>query len=314
MAVIGAYSLTLGEFPITFSDVLSIATGGGTLIERDIVLGDRLPRVLTGAGVGVAFAISGAILQRIVMNPLATPDVLGINSGAALGALTVITVLGGRGLVTVSGALLGAGLAIGVIMLVAYKNGLQGFRVVLVGIGVAAMASAAISFLLTRVDVREVMAAATWLTGSLSNRSGLHVTIAVAGLALALPYVLIASRHLRLFEMGDELARTLTGGTTRSRTGLLLAAVLLAAMAAAAAGPIGFVALVAPQIARRILRGRQAALALAASIGALLVVTSDLAARTLFPVELPVGVLTAVLGAPVLLYLLARAQRVGAAG
>lgn len=312
--VLAVLALTIGEYPITAADVVSVVSGGGTLIERDIVLNDRLPRVLTGVGVGVAFAVSGAVLQRIAMNPLATPDVLGINAGAAFGALVVITVLGGGHLMTVAGALAGALAAIAVILSIAYRNGLQGYRLVLVGIGVAALATAAISYLLTRAEIQQAMAAATWLTGSLANRSGLHVVIVATGLGLTLPVLVATARHLRLLELGDDVARSLTAGGSAAKVALLVVAVVLAAFATAAAGPIGFVALVAPQIARRLMDGRQAALAPAAAIGALLVVSADLAARTLFPTELPVGVLTAVLGAPVLLYLLARAQRIGAAG
>ncbi len=117
------------------------------------MLGDRLPRALTGLGVGAAFALSGAILQRIAANPLVSPDIIGINSGAAMGALTVLLVVGGNGLQLVFGALAGAVLAALMIVLIAYRRGLHGFRLVLVGIGVAAMLSSAISYLLTRSDI-----------------------------------------------------------------------------------------------------------------------------------------------------------------
>lgn len=308
-------SLTLGVFPIGVSDVVTIVGGGGTLIERDVVLGNRLPRALTGLGVGAAFALSGAILQRIAANPLVSPDIIGINSGAALGALVVLLVLGGGGLTLVLGALAGAAFAAAMILLIAYKRGLHGFRLVLVGIGVAAMLSSAISYLLTRSDINRAMSAAAWLTGSLANRSGLHVTIIALALAATIPVLIVGSRHLRLLELGEDLTRTLTGAGHARKVVLLLVAVVLAAMATAAAGPIGFVALVAPQITRRILAERQVGLAPSAAVGALLVVSADLAARLTFaPSEMPVGVLTAVLGAPVLLYLLARAHRIGAAG
>lgn len=312
--VVAAVSLTLGEFPITVSDVFTVMTGGGSLIERDVVLGDRLPRVVTGLGVGAAFALSGAILQRIATNPLVSPDVIGINSGAAFGALIVLTVLGGSGTTLVLGALIGALITAAAILLIAYKRGLQGFRLVLVGIGVASILTSGISYLLTRADVHEAMTAAVWLTGSLANRSALHVTVIGVTLLTVVPALAVLARHLRLLELGDDLARTL--GTRQShRVALVLVAVTLAAMATAAAGPIGFVALVAPQIARRLLAERQAGLAPAAAIGALLVVSADLAARTLFaPTAMPVGILTAIIGAPVLLYLLARANRIGAAG
>ncbi|MGU3500523.1 FecCD family ABC transporter permease [Mycobacterium sp. C31M] len=312
--VVAAVSLTLGEFPISVRDAANVLSGGGTLIERDVVLGDRLPRVLTGLGVGAAFALSGAILQRIASNPLVSPDVIGINSGAALGALVVLTVLGGSGATLVVGALLGALITAAAILAIAYRRGLHGFRLVLVGIGVAALLTSGISYLLTRADVHEAMTAAVWLTGSLANRSTLHVAVIGATLLIAVPALVVLGRHLRLFELGDDLARTL-GSRQAHKVALVLVAVTLAAMATAAAGPIGFVALVAPQIARRLLAERHTGLAPAAAIGALLVVSADLTARLLFaPMGMPVGILTAIIGAPVLLYLLARANRIGAAG
>ncbi|GAA1216669.1 FecCD family ABC transporter permease [Prauserella alba] len=308
-------SLGLGEFDLRLADTLRVLGGGGTLIEYDVVVRDRLPRTVTGLGVGAAFALSGAILQRIAANPLVSPDVIGVNAGASFGALLVMTVVGGAGASLVFGALAGAMLTSAAIVLVALNRGLNGYRLVLVGIGIAAMLSSAISYLLVRAEYHQVLSAASWLTGSLANRGALHVTIIVATLAAAVPVLLVLGRHLRVLELGDDLARTLIGGAHRIRLALIITAVALAAMATAAAGPIGFIALVAPQITRRLLAGRSAALGPAAATGALLVTGADLVARLLFaPTELPVGAVTGVLGAPVLLYLLARANRIGHTG
>ncbi|MCR3721528.1 MULTISPECIES: FecCD family ABC transporter permease [Prauserella salsuginis group] len=308
-------ALGLGEFDLRLADTLRVLGGGGTLIEYDVVVRDRLPRVVTGLGVGAAFAVSGAILQRIAANPLVSPDVIGVNAGASFGALLVMTVAGGAGASLVLGALAGALLTSAAIVLIALNRGLNGYRLVLVGIGIAAMLSSAISYLLVRADYHQVLSAASWLTGSLANRGTLHVTIVLVALAVAVPVLLVLGRHLRILELGDDLARTLSGGTTRVRLALITTAVVLAAMATAAAGPIGFIALVAPQITRRLLAGRPVTLGPAAAAGALLVTGADLVARLLFaPTELPVGAVTGVLGAPVLLYLLARANRIGHTG
>lgn len=312
---VAAVSLTMGVFPLSAGEVFTILGGGGTLIERSVVLDDRLPRALTGLGVGAAFALSGAILQRIAANPLVSPDIIGINAGAALGATFTLLVLGGGGMDLALGALTGAAIAAATILLIAYKGGLHGYRLVLVGIGVAAMMSSGLSFLLTRSDISRAMNAAAWLTGSLAQRSMLHVTMIVVALLVCVPALIIGSSHLRLLELGDDLTRTLTGAGQSRKILLLAVAIVLAALATSAAGPIGFVALVAPQIARRILAERQVSLAPSAAIGALMVVSADLSARLLFaPAEMPVGVMTAVLGAPVLLYLLARAHKIGSAG
>ncbi|SUD48976.1 Probable siderophore transport system permease protein yfhA [Nocardia otitidiscaviarum] len=312
--VVAAWSLTVGHFPLTVGDVLRVLGGGGTLIEYDVVVRDRLPRVLTGLCVGAAFAVSGAILQRVATNPLVSPEIIGINTGASLGALVVSVVLGGSGPLLVGGALAGSLLAMAIIVAVATRNGLDGYRLVLVGIGVTAMLSAAISFVLTRANIYEAHTAARWLTGSLANRDWSHVALGVAALAVVTPPLLVLARTLRLLELGDELAATLSGRRGPHRTTLIVLAAVAATLATAAAGPVAFVALVAPQIVRRLLAERDAGLVPAAAAGALLVVTADLAARRLFPAELPVGVVTAVLGAPVLVYLLARATRIGHAG
>lgn len=314
-AVVAVTSLTLGQFELGATDVLRVLTGHGTPIEYDVVVRNRLPRVVTGLGTGVCFALSGAILQRIASNPLVSPDVIGVNSGAAVGALTALTVFGGAGIGTVLGALCGAVVTAAAIVLISIRRGLHGYRLVLVGIGVAAMLSSAISFLLTRADYHNVLVAAEWLTGSLANRGGVHVAVVVATLAVGVPVLVVLARQLRLLELGDDLARVLSGRATAAKLVLVLLAVCFAAMATAAAGPIGFVALVAPQIVRRLLPGRHVGLGLVAAVGAALVAGSDLAARQLFiPAELPVGVVTGVLGAPVLLYLLVRANRIGSAG
>ncbi|MFC9995244.1 FecCD family ABC transporter permease [Nocardia sp. NPDC127526] len=311
---VAAWSLTIGHYPLTVGDVLRILGGGGTLIEYDVVVSDRLPRVLTGLCTGAAFAVSGAILQRIATNPLVSPEIIGINAGASLGALTVSVVLGASGLFLVAGAIAGALVAMALIVLVATKNGLDGYRLVLVGIGVTAMLSSAISFVLSRADIYQAHTVAAWLTGSLANRDWPHVWFGVAALALVLPPLVVLARSLPLLELGDELASSLAGRRGPHRATLIVLAAAAATLATAAAGPIAFVALVAPQIARRLLAERGAGLAPAAAAGALLVVTADLAARRLFPAELPVGVVTAILGAPVLVYLLARATRIGHAG
>ncbi|WP_007024024.1 FecCD family ABC transporter permease [Saccharomonospora iraqiensis] len=308
-------SLTLGRFDVAATDVLRILGGGGSLVEYDVVVGNRLPRAVTGLGVGAAFALSGAILQRIASNPLVSPDVIGVNTGAAVGALVVLTVLGGTGAATVFGALTGALLTAVAIFAISVKRGLTGYRLVLVGIGTAAMLSSAVSYLLTQADYRRLLSAAAWLSGSLANRDGTHVTTIGLALASAVPVLMVLARKLRLLELGDDLATVLSGRAGRSRVALVVLAVLLAASATAAAGPIAFVALVAPQIARRLLPGRGALTGPSAAVGALLVVASDLVGRLLFaPTELPVGVVTGVLGAPVLLYLLARANRIGHTG
>lgn len=300
----GAYALTRGDFELPLAEVFRTLSGHGTLITYDVVVNNRLPRVLVGIGVGTAFAVSGAIFQRLARNPLVSPDLIGINAGAALAAVLMITVLG-SGWIPL-GALLGSLLAALVVYLLAYRNGVSGSRLVMVGIGVTAIIGSLTAYLLTLADIYTAKSASMWLAGSLAGRSWTHVVLVGVTLVVGLPAAIASTRQLRLLELGDDLARALGGRVELSRAVLIAIGVGLAALATAAAGPVGFVALVAPQLARRLVP-RRTGLLVPGAIGALLVVVSDLIARTIVaPTALPVGVVTAFLGAPYLLYLIAR--------
>lgn len=309
------WSLAVGDFSVPLSDVLATLTGGSEQSSAFVVRTLRLPRALTAVLVGAGFGVSGAILQRLAHNPLASPDVIGINAGAAAAAVSVIVVANGTALQVTMGALAGALLASLAVYLLAYRQGVTGYRFVLVGIGLTAILMALTHHLLTRAEIFEAQRAAVWLTGSLNGRDWDHVRYVGVATGLLVPVAVVMARHLRMLELGDDLARGLGTRVERSRAGLILVGVVLAAAGTAAAGPIGFVALVSPQIARRLVGARSVGLLPAGACGALLLSASDLAARRVFaPTELPVGVVTAVIGAPVLLYLLARANRIGTGG
>ncbi len=313
--VLALVATTVGEYPVPLATVLDTIAGNGTLITYDIVVTHRLPRGLTGLCVGAAFGTAGGVLQRVAHNPLVSPDVIGINAGASAGAIFVIIGFGASMAWVTSGALLGAAVAAFAVYAVAYRNGFSGYRLVLVGIGVTAILSAAATFLLSRADINAAYQAAVWLVGSLSGRSWPDLVPVAAGLCLLLPVVLALVRHLQMLELDDDLAKALAPRVGRARIVLLGCAVALSSVATAAAGPVGFVALVAPQIVRRLLRERSPGLLASAGTGALLVVAADLVARTAFaPHELPVGVLTALVGAPVLIGLLLHGNRIGASG
>ncbi len=310
-----AWSLSVGDFPIPIGDVLASLAGAGSEDGDFIVRTLRLPRGLTGLLVGAAFGLSGAIFQRIARNPLASPDIIGINAGAAAAAVFTIIVIGGSSTQVTFGALAGSTVTGAAIYLLAYKKGVTGYRLVLVGIGITAMLGSITSYLLTRAEIFDAQRATVWLTGSLNGRGWEHVRPVTAALVILIPVAIGLARHLRLLEMGDDTARGLGTRVELSRGALLLTGAALAALATASAGPVAFVALVAPQVARRLTGGRSLALLPSAACGALLLVGADLVARRLFaPTELPVGIFTAVLGAPYLLYLLARANKIGSGG
>jgi iron complex transport system permease protein len=309
------WSLAVGDFPVPLTDVIGTLVGRGSDDTDFIIRTLRLPRGLVALMVGAAFGLSGAIFQRIARNPLASPDIIGVNAGAAACAVLVIVILHGTSNQVTWGALGGAVATSAAIYVLSYKQGVTGYRLVLVGIGATAMLTSVTSYLMTRAQIYDAQRAMVWLTGSLNGTGWAQVRPLVIALAVLVPVAVLLARHLRILDLGDDAATGLGTRVEGVRSSLLLTGVALAAVAVASAGPIAFVALVSPQIARRLVRGSSAALLPSAAVGALLLVASDLIARRLLaPTELPVGIITAVLGAPYLLLLLARANRIGSAG
>ena len=319
--IVFCINISVGDYFIPLKDVVSYLFRHGNKSSRLIVGEFRLPRSLTGLLVGAALGLSGAVFQSLARNPLASPDVIGVTSGASLFAVAVI-VLGGSGDIiggvassNVPIAALTGGLVTALaVYLLAYRRGLVGYRLVLVGIGVSSMMSSLISYLLTRATLYEASRATVWLTGSLANRGWEHVKPVSIGLAVLVPITLAQARQLRALQLGDDAARALGTRIEPARLVLIVCAVGLAAMATASAGPVAFVAFVSPVLARRLVRNGSAALFTSMCTGALLLLTSDLIARRLLPAELPVGIITSIIGAPYLLWLLWRANSIGSGG
>ncbi|GIE98660.1 FecCD family ABC transporter permease [Paractinoplanes rishiriensis] len=307
--------LAVGDYPIGLPDVLRALAGGDSAGSSFIVRELRLPRALTGMLVGAAFAVSGAVFQTITRNPLASPDMIGINAGATTAVVGVI-VLGGRsGLSGSTAGVLGAFATAVLIYVLAWRRGASGYRIVLVGIGVAWMCTSATDYLLTRAKLHQAQEAFGWLVGSINGRGWETVLPLAVAVGVLLPVTLLLTRWSQTLALGDDVARGLGTPVQRARIGLLLAGVGLVAFATAAAGPVLFVALAAPQVAQR-LAGRATPPPLASALtGAVMVLASDLLARYLVPdAEMPVGVVTGALGAAFLLWLLARANRAGSGG
>jgi iron complex transport system permease protein len=302
-------SLAIGEIRVPPGEVLATLRGGGHSADRLVVLELRLPRVVTGILVGVAFGMSGAVFQTLVRNPLATPDVVGVTAGAGAGAVAVI-VLGG-GVAAVAGGSLAGGAAATAAVFLLTRHGLSSHRLVLVGIGISAALTSVTSYLLTRAEIFDAQRAFVWLTGSLNGRSWDHGLLVGVTLAAVLPPLFALRRPLGALGLGEPVARSLGVAVERSRLALLVLGVVLASVATAAAGPVAFAAFVAAPLGSRLARSAGPAVLPAALAGAVVVVAADLAARTAFgPHELPVGVLTGALGAPVLIAVLARAREV----
>lgn len=308
-----AVNVSRGDFPVPLGDVLSVLAGGGDQSSRFIVLELRLPRSLTGLLVGVALGLAGAITQSVARNALASPDVLGVTSGASAAAVLVIVLGGTSGAAAAVGlplAALAGGLGTAALLsALAWRGGLDGFRLVLVGVGLTAVLQAVTTWLLVRADVEDASRAVLWITGSLNGRGWEHVVPVAAAVVVVTAVALVNAPTLAALRLGDETARSLGLRLRTAQSVAVLLAVLLASVATAAAGPVAFVALVAPQVALRLVRSAGPPLVASALVGALLVVLSDVVARLLLPVELPVGIVTAALGGPFLLHLLVRRNR-----
>ncbi|PRX96816.1 FecCD family ABC transporter permease [Allonocardiopsis opalescens] len=315
LAGCGAFlaALCVGEYTVSVPEVLASLAGYGDDGTDFIVLGLRLPRALTGVLVGVAFGLSGAIFQRMLHNPLASPDIIGISFGASAAAVVAITVFGLGGAV-VSGLAFGGALACAVgVYLLAWRRGVGGYRLVLVGVGVGALLSSTISYLLSRADIYAAQQAMVWLTGSLNGVGWPQALVPAAALAVLLPLTAALARPLRGLQFGDDSARGLGVLVEPSRFALVVVGVALTAVATAAAGPLAFVAFLADPIARRLTGGT--ALAPPALVGALVVLVADFTAQHLMGgVQFPAGVVTGAVGAPYLLWLMARSSRIGRSG
>ncbi|MYT72756.1 FecCD family ABC transporter permease [Streptomyces sp. cg28] len=301
-----------GDFPIPATDVLRTLAGHGNAGQEFIINDLRLPRALVGLLVGGALGLSGALFQSISRNPLGSPDVLGLSQGATAGALVMIVIFGGSAVQVALGALVG-GLVTGVaIYVLAWKRGVHGYRLVLVGIGVSAFVTAVNGYLLTKADFVDAARATVWMTGSLNGRDWTQVWPLLLLFVVIAPLVAWYGRPLRMLEMGDDAAGALGVPVERTRMLLLAASVVLTAAATAAAGPVTFVALTAPQIARRLTRSPGPNLLAATVLGATLLIVADLASQRAFGADqLPVGVVTGVVGGVYLLWLLVTERKAG---
>ncbi|GAB7190413.1 iron chelate uptake ABC transporter family permease subunit [Kineococcus sp. NUM-3379] len=305
-------ALTTGEYPLPVRDVVATLLGRGDPGAEFIVWGLRLPRVVVAVVVGAALGIAGGMFQQLTRNPLGSPDVIGFTHGAALGAVVVLLVLHRTGPAVALGALAGGLAAALLVYALAFRGGAEGYRIVLVGIGLTALLQSTTHYLLTRAEVEEAHGAQLWLTGTLSARGFEHVAPLAVGMLVLVPAALVLGRRLTLLEMGDDLASALGVRVERVRLAAVVVAVALTAGATVASGPILFVALAAPQVARRLTRATGAGLPAAALTGAALLLAADVAAqRVLAPTQLPVGVMTAAVGGLYLAWLLVDSWRRG---
>lgn len=302
--VVSLLALGTGDFDIPPDRVLRALLGSGVGSDELVVLEWRFPRVLMALVLGAALGISGAILQSVTRNPLGSPDIVGFNNGAYTGALLVI--LAGGGYYATAAGAIGGGLVTALaIFLLAFRQNIKGFRLVIVGIGIGSMLAAANTWLILRADLDTAMSAAAWGVGTLDGLTWAEITPALVVLAVLAVAVVPAAHQLPILELGDDAAQALGVRVGRARLLLTILSVAFTAVGTAVAGPIAFVALAAPQLGRRLARTPTTALLPAAAMGALLLAVCDWISRRVFaPTSVPVGVVTASVGGAYLAYLL----------
>jgi len=305
-------SLALGDYKISPLQVLPNAFGQGNFGDVFVVQHLRLPRAVLALLAGLGLGLSGAVFQSLARNPLASPDILGITAGGSLFAVFGITVVGVSGAALSGYATVGALVTALAIYAFGYRKGLSSYRLVLVGIGVGAVANALTQYLWAKALYHDAASVAVWLSGSLNGRGWESITPLAILLAFFVPAALALRKKLHALELGDDTASAIGVRVEFSRALLLLVGVALAGACVGAAGPVAFVAFVSAPIARRLAHSPGPALLASGLFGSLLVVVSDLLGRLLMPnTEIPVGIITAILGAPYLLWLLVATNRAG---
>lgn len=313
LAMVAALAaITLGDYPLTLSDVWDVLTGGGEKFHRMIVLEWRLPVAIAAVVFGALLGVGGAIFQSLTRNPLGSPDVIGFDAGSYTAVVLTILAVGSTGYWNIAAAAIIGGLATAFIVYVlAYRRGVQGFRLIIVGIGVSAMLGSINAYLITRADINDAMTVGFWGAGSITR-----VTWASMGPSLLIAVVIVIAAALlapalKRLELGDDAAVTLGTRPTPVRLGLMVVGVATTALVTAAAGPIGFIALAAPQLVRRITRTPGVSLLAASAMGATLLVAAHLLSLVIaqFYRPIPVGLITVCVGGLYLIWLLIRETR-----
>ena len=305
---LAVFAMTLGSFSIPFVDVIKSVFGHGSDDQEFIVRTLRLPRVICAMLIGAALAMADAIFQGLVRNPLVSPDIIGIDTGASLVAVFWI-VFGLSSSLLPLAAFIGAVTAASLVYILSWKGGISPNRLILVGIGVSAAISSGTTFITVRFPIEQVRPAIVWTMGSIYGSNWTDVKVLVGFLVVCIPFAVVLMWLLRALQLGDDVARGLGMPVERTRLGLMLVGCALAAVTVAVAGPIGFVALMVPHMARMLGGALSASvMVLTAFLGALFLLAADTVAQHFLPVTLPVGVVTAAVGAPYFLFLLYRSN------
>lgn len=306
-----AVTLMVGRTVYPPADVVRVILGEDVPGASFTVGRLRLPRAVLGALAGLCFGLGGVTFQTMLRNPLASPDVIGISAGASAAAAIAIVTLSLDEAQVSALAIVAALIVALLVYTLAFRDGVVGTRLILIGIGISAMLDSVTSYVLSRAAEWDLQEATRWLTGSLNGVGWDQTVPAVVALVVLAPVLLSQGRNLSALRLGDDTASALGVRVERTRITVIVVAVGLIAFATAAAGPIAFVAFLSGPIAARIVGAGGSLLVPAGLVGALLVLVADFAGQFAFDTRYPVGVVTGVLGAPYLVYLIVRTHRAG---
>jgi len=304
--------LMLGNKIYPVQDVLRALTGEKIKGVSFAVNTIRLPRMLAGLMAGFAFGIAGHTFQTMLRNPLANPNVIGITSGSGAAAVFCITMLHASDTV-ISIASVIAGLVTTIIIYLLSNNG-RSFsigRLILIGIGIQAMLDAVISYLMLKSAQYDLPVVMRWLSGSLNGSKMNELPPLVITIVIFAPIIIMLGKHLSILELGEQSATSLGVNTNKTRIALIVSAVIMITIATSITGPIAFVAFLSGPIAKRLVGAGFSGAIPAGLVGVILVLASDLIGQFAFETRFPVGIITGILGAPYLIYLLIRMNRKG---
>ncbi len=311
VVAIFALTLSLGQSFTPAGDVIRVLLGENVPGAAFTVGQLRLPRAVLSVLAGLSFGLGGVAFQIMLRNPLASPDIIGISSGASAAAVFAIVVLSLKGPI-VSVVAVAAGLAVALMVYgLSSRNGVAGTRLILVGIGVSAMLESIIAYILSQAPAWSLQEAIRWLTGSVNGAQLGQAAPLLLALGIFGGLLLGRARDLEALRLGDDTAAALGVGVSRTRIMIIVAAVGMIASATAVTGPVAFVAFLSGPIAARIVGNAGSVLIPAALVGAVLVLAGDYVGQFLLPSRYPVGVVTGALGAPYLIYLIVRVNRIG---
>jgi iron complex transport system permease protein len=306
-------STGIGEVAISPINVLKTLFGYGTDMENLFIFSFRLPRIIIALLVGISLAVAGAILQGLIRNPLASPDIIGITGGGSVAVVLFLMLFSNKNNALIVSlkwmplaAFIGATIVGLLVYLLSWKNGSSSIRLVLIGIGLSLLTDSLTTLFMIKGPIYQAAQANVWITGTVYAATWEQVRILLPVVLILLLISIISVRKVNIQELGDELATGVGSAVQKDRLFLLILSTALTGSAVAFAGVIGFVGLMAPHIGRRLVGSSFGSLLpVSALIGAILVMIADLIGRTLFsPLEVPAGVFTAAIGAPYFIYLL----------